>query len=149
MLYPAAIFSDLNECPAIVNTGMTVPVGGTTYRGTSTFAHTLQFPNTSRFHERVVFRMNPAFNGTQVLAQSDHLPIAIMLIGEAGSVRLCVNVISLSATNGPRSTDTMGNIAVIPGTWHVADRALTSRLQHRYTCRVPRRAGLQRSWLQY
>ena len=113
---------------AIVDTGMTVPVGGTTYPkaldlGTSISAtvniSTLQFPDTSRFHVRVVFRINAAFNGTQFLAQSDRLPFAIMLIGEAGSVRLRVNV--TSATNGPRSTDTTGNIAVIPGTWHVAD----------------------------
>ena len=80
---PAAVFYDLNGCPAIVNTCMTVPVGGTTYRGTSTFARPLQFPNTLRLHERVVFHINAAFNGTQVLAQSDHLPIGDYLANTA------------------------------------------------------------------
>ena len=113
---------------AIVDSGMTTPVGGATFPkaldlGTSISAKVnvsaLQIPDTSRFHVRVVFRINAVFNGTQVLVESDRLPFGLTLIGDGVSVRLSVAV--ASATNGPRSTDTLGESGVTTGTWHVAD----------------------------
>jgi hypothetical protein len=119
---------------AIIDTGLTAPVGGILLPkaldlGTSISAKVnvgaLLIPDTTRFHVRIVFRTNAVSNGTQVLVESDRLPFALALIGDAGSVRLSVTV--TSATNGPRSTPTLGKVAVTTGTWPCR----RSRLRHR------------------
>jgi hypothetical protein len=99
---------------------LTAPVGGILLPkaldlGTSISAKVnvsaLPIPDTTRFHVCIVFRTNAVFNGTQVLVESDRLPFALALVGEASSVRLSVTV--TSATNGPRSTATLGKVAFL------------------------------------
>src|SRR5262245_45888012 len=71
---------------AIFDTHMSDPVGGKVYHkalnlGSSVSAKvdltSFKVTDTHHFHVRIVFRVDAAFNGTQVIAESNHISFKI------------------------------------------------------------------------
>ena len=78
--------------------------------------------NERRFHVRVVFQIEEAFQGRQNLVESDHLPFALFLQGDEDSeIKIVASV--RPEEHGWTGADTRFDAPLEPGRWYVSDLA--------------------------